>query len=66
MIDRGLAMLLRELLGERDRAILEEFPYEDDPELQWHPPSGPILPYDGEVPEFVKQLAAERRARYQP
>lgn len=64
MMDRALAMLLRELLGVREREILEQFPYDEDPELQWHAPPGPSLPYDGEIPEFVKKLAAERRAAY--
>lgn len=64
LMDRALAALLRELAGARERALLAEAPYEDDPELSWQAPPGPDLPYDGEVPEDVQRLAAQRRARY--
>lgn len=64
LMDRALAALLRELGGARERAVLADAPYEDDPELSWQAPPGPDLPYDGDVPEDVRRLAAERRARY--
>lgn len=66
LIDRALAALLRELLSAHEQRALLEQPYEDDPDLAWQVPGGPDLPYDAEVPDEVKRLAAERRATYQP
>jgi hypothetical protein len=64
LMDRALAALLREVIGQQERAALDAHPYEDDPELSWEAPAGPDLAYDGEVPAEVLRLAAERRARY--
>ena len=64
LVDRALAALLREAVGVRELAALDAYPYEQDPDLQWSAPPGPDLPYDGAVPDDVRRLAAERRARY--
>ena len=64
LVDRAMAALARELLGEHERAAIAAAPYEADPDLAWQAPPGPDLPYDGEVPEEVRRLAVERRARY--
>lgn len=63
LLDRALAALLEEMEAMRERAALEEHPYEDDPELSWEVPAGPVLPYDGEVPAEVLELARARRGR---
>lgn len=64
LIDEALAVLLRELDAEDELAALDRSPYEADPDLQWHAPPGPPLPYDGDVPPEVEALARERRAAY--
>lgn len=64
LLDVALELLVRRLDAERERAALEASPYEDDPEVAWHAPDGPDLPYDGEVPEEVLRLAAERRGAF--
>lgn len=64
LVDRALAALLRELLGQHERRALADQPYEDDPGLAWQAPTGPELPYEGRVPEEVLRLVAERRAGY--
>ena len=64
LIDQALAALWRELVGQRERDAIAAAPYEDDPDLAWDSPPGPDLPYDGEVPEDIVRLAAERRQRY--
>lgn len=64
LLDRALELLVRRLDADRERAALAAHPYEDDPDLTWHAPPGPALPYDGEVPEDVLRLAGERRAAY--
>ncbi len=61
LIDRALALLLDTLEADREQAALEAMPYHDDPDLSWEAPSGPVLPYSGEVPVDVKRLAAARR-----
>jgi hypothetical protein len=63
LMDRALALLVRHLEAERERAILSARPYEDDPALTWEAPSGPDLPYDGDIPADVLELARQRRAR---
>lgn len=61
LIDRALALLLIEIETEREIAALEAKPYEDDPDLAWIPEPGPALPYDGEIPAEVIDLAEARR-----
>lgn len=65
LLDRALGALWREVVGDQERDAIADEPYEDDPDLSWQAPPGPDLPYDGAVPEEVRRLAAERRARYQ-
>lgn len=64
LLDRALYELLRRVQLEREREALRAAPYEDDAELTWQAPDGPSLPYDGEVPDEVRRLAAERRGTY--
>ncbi len=64
LLDRALELLVRRLDAERERAALAAAPYEEDDHLVWQAPEGPDLPYDGDVPGDVLQLARERRARY--
>lgn len=61
ILDRALTMLIEDLEAERERAVLAALPYDDDPDLAWEAPPGPDLPYEGEVPEEVVQLARQRR-----
>ena len=53
--------LLESLEAQREREALDAMPYNTDPELAWVAPNRPDLPYEGEVPEDVKRLAASRR-----
>lgn len=64
LLDRALELLLRHLDAERERRALIEHPYDDDPDVSWEAPPGPDLPYDGDIPDEVRRLASERRARY--
>lgn len=64
LVDRALELLLRHLDAAREVAAIEAAPYEDDPALAWRAPDGPALPYDGDVPDEVRELAAQRRAAY--
>ena len=61
IVDRALAALLDQLDAAQERAVLEAMPYDEDPDLAWTAPSGPSLPYDGDVPAEVERLAASRR-----
>ncbi len=61
IIDRALAALIEELEAQRELAVLEAHPYEQDPDLAWAAPPGPDLPYEGEIPPDVERLAAARR-----
>ncbi|MGH8931527.1 MAG: hypothetical protein ACRDZO_13100 [Egibacteraceae bacterium] len=54
--------LIDALEAQRELAALARHPYDHDPDLAWQAPAGPDLPYDGDVPYDVRQLAAERRA----
>lgn len=63
LVDSALRALGEELERARELAALADHPYEDDSELAWTAPGGPDLPYDGEIPEDVRRLAEERRAR---
>ena len=60
LLDRALALLVDRLEAEREIEALKRHPYEKDPELTWEEP-GPVLPYEGEVPEEVLKLARARR-----
>jgi len=60
-LDRALLALIEDLEEDRELTALAALPYEDDPDLAWEAPPGPDLPYDGEVPEDVVQLALQRR-----
>ncbi len=64
LLDRALAALLDQLEYEREVAVLERHPYDEDPHLSWESPATP-LPYDGEIPDAVVQLAQRRRAQRQ-
>lgn len=64
LVDRALALLVRRLDEQRERAALDAAPYEDDPDLAWEADDGPPLPYDGAVPDDVAKLVAQRRATY--
>lgn len=61
LLDQALAALLEQLEIRRELAALEEHPYEEDPDLRWEAPPGPVLPYDGEIPPEVLELAEQRR-----
>jgi hypothetical protein len=61
LVDRALAALVEEVETRQEQAALDEHPYEDDPDLSWEAPSGPALPYDGDVPAEVLELARRRR-----
>lgn len=61
VIDRALAALIQELDGERELTALTAHPYDTDPDLVWEVPAGPDLPYDGDIPEEVMELARRRR-----
>lgn len=61
-MDRALVVLQNELVAGKEIEALVALPYEDDPDLAWHAPGGPDLPYDGEVPAAVTALARRRRA----
>lgn len=61
LFDRALALLLEALRAEEEIKALQAMPYEQDPDLTWEAPTGPDLPYDGEVPADVMALAEERR-----
>ena len=63
LVDRALAALLQEIEAARESAALEKNPYEEDPDLSWEVPPGPPLPYDGDVPAEVVDLARRRRRR---
>ena len=63
LFDRALSALLDELEGERERLALRLMPYHEDADLAWEAPTATGLPYDGEVPEDVRRLAAVRRRR---
>lgn len=63
LLDQALAALLRQLEAEHERRVLTGAPYDADPDLTWESPSGPDLPYDGEVPAEVLALAARRRRK---
>ncbi len=60
VIDRALTALLQELEGERELSALAACPYDADPDLGWEVPAGPDLPYDGDIPEEVMELARQR------
>lgn len=62
LVDRALKALIEKLEGERELAVLQALPYDQDPDLSWEVPPGPDLPYDGDVPEEVLELARARRA----
>ncbi len=49
-------------LARREAEALRAMPYEEDPDLTWQAPVGPDLPYDGEIPPEVRDLARRRRA----
>lgn len=61
LFDLALAALVERLQAERETAVLAEHPYDADPEVAWHAPQGPDLPYDGDIPADVRVLAARRR-----
>lgn len=63
LMDRALESLAHELEAQAELAALEAHPYEQDPDLAWDAPDGPDLPYDGEVPQEVIDLAASMRGQ---
>jgi hypothetical protein len=63
LVDRALGALIEQLEAERELAALASHPYEKDPDLAWEAPAGPDLPYEGEAPKEVLDLARRRRQR---
>jgi gamma-glutamyltranspeptidase len=61
LIDQALEALIQRELARREVAAIEAHPYENDPDLAWQAPTGPDLPYDGEIPPDVRKLAGRRR-----
>lgn len=64
--DRALDLFVRQSTIDHEVAALALFPYEVDPVLNMgDAPGDPHdeLPHDGEVPEEILRLAAERRGR---
>ncbi len=62
MLDQALDALIDKIEAQRELRALEENPYSDDPDLAWTAPAGPDLPYEGDVPPEVRELAARRRS----
>lgn len=62
VLDRALDALIEQEETRRELEALARLPYEDDPDLSWSAPSGPDLPYDGNIPADVVDLASRRRA----
>lgn len=62
MLDRAIDALIDKIEAQRELRALEENPYWDDPDLAWTAPTGPDLPYEGEVPPEVRKLAVRRRS----
>jgi len=65
LLDQALLALVHQLEAEQELAALAAHPYEDDPDLAWQAPIGPELPYDGEIPREVIELARRRRRKRQ-
>jgi hypothetical protein len=63
LVDRALAALIEQLEAERELAALSMHPYEDDADLAWQASFGPDLPYEGEVPDDLKDLARRRQGQ---
>jgi hypothetical protein len=63
LMDMALAALLEVLESERERRALEAMPYDRDPALAWEAPEIPSLPYDGDVPDDVRDLSQARRQK---
>lgn len=61
LMDRALIALLDRILAHREGEALRNMPYEEDPDVAWEAPSGPPLPYDGDIPSEIRDLARERR-----
>ena len=61
ILDRALAVLIEDLEAERERAALDAHLYDYDPDLAWEAPPGPDLPYNGDVPDELTELARQRR-----
>jgi hypothetical protein len=53
--------LIQQAEAGRELAALAGNPYENDAELAWNAPPGPDLPYDGEIPKAIAELARRRR-----
>jgi hypothetical protein len=62
ILDRALAALIEQEEARRELDALDRWPYEDDSDLTWTVPSGPDLPYDGDVPADVLAEVARRRS----
>ena len=62
VVDRALAALIEQVDSEHERAALTAHPYDADDNLGWQAASVPDLPYDGPVPQDVRDMAARRRA----
>lgn len=63
LIDRALDALIEQVEAKREIEALEAAPYETDAALAWEAPPGPDLPYDGQIPQDVRRLAARSRRR---
>ena len=63
LLDKALVALIQKLEEDQESAALAAHPYEEDLDLTWMAPAGPDLPYDGDVPKEVTELARQRRRR---
>lgn len=63
LFDRALSALLDQLDAAVEMEALDRWPYEFDADLAWNAPAVPSLPYDGDVPADVVELARRRAAR---
>ena len=60
LMDRALVALLDRIVARKEVESLQDLPYEEDPDVAWEAPSGPPLPYDGDIPEEIRDLAKKR------
>ncbi|MPZ51240.1 MAG: hypothetical protein GEU79_00645 [Acidimicrobiia bacterium] len=63
LIDHALKVMINAVVAERETDALARLPYESDPDLAWEAPSGPALPYDGDVPPEVRARVRRSQSR---
>jgi hypothetical protein len=63
MLDRALHALISEVESEKEIAALRDLPYDSDADLAL-PAASPAtdLPYDGDVPTEILEIARRRRS----